>query len=301
MLAVSTLLFTSLNARIALSLCWVERIQIMPLALAGALTALGVWLLVTLIFGRIYCSTVCPLGVLQDFFAHIPRSRLRRRNRLPYHHSNANNKLRYFVLATVAAFGFCGFTFLPTLLDPFASFVRICHEFLRPALDFIGGKEVIFGSLLAFMIAAVTIVAVAFFSWFNGRIICNTICPVGSLLSIPARWSLLHFDIDTDLCVNCRACEHACKSQCISMTNHLVDSSRCVVCFNCMDVCKEGAIRYTIRNKRLSLPMLQRIQPKVGAATTSSSTASSSASASRLLDRTNQTSINSNETISRPA
>ncbi len=236
--------------------------------MSGALTTLGVWLLITLIFGRIYCSTVCPLGVLQDIFAYLPRSRRSWRNRRLYHYADCNNKLRYFVLATVIAFGICGFAKLPSLLDPYSAFGRICNDFVIPVINFIGGSKVVCGSLLALMIAVVTLVATAFFSWHNGRIICNTICPVGNAISIPARWSLLHFDIDTDLCVNCRACENVCKSQCISITDHVVDSSRCVVCFNCIDACNDGAIRYTIRHKRLSLPMLQRVQPKVGTATT---------------------------------
>lgn len=261
-----TLLFTSLNARLALALGWGGRLQIFPLAMSGAVTALAAWLIVTVIFGRVYCSSACPLGTIQDIFAHIPRHRRDWRARHPYHFADANNKLRYLVLLTVVAAGIGGVAILPSLLDPYSAFGRICGELLLPVVELIGGKEVAIGSLSAFFVALVTIVTVGFFSWRRGRIICNTICPVGSALSIPARWSLFHFDIDTDLCVNCRACEHACKSQCISMADHLVDPSRCVVCFDCVDVCNEGAIRYTTRRKRLSIPMLQRVQPKVGTA-----------------------------------
>lgn len=284
MLAAMTLLFTSLNARLALSLGWVGRIQVMPLALSGALTALAAWLIITMIFGRVYCSSVCPMGTLQDIFAHIPRNRRDPRLRHPYHFSEANNKLRYLALLTVVIAGIGGIAFIPTLFDPYSAYGRICGEILLPAVEFIGGKEVAAGSLFAFIIALATIVAAGFFAWRKGRIICNTICPVGNALSIPARWSLFHFDIDTDLCVNCRACEHACKSQCISMSDHLVDASRCVVCFDCVDVCNEGAIRYTTRRKKLSIPMMQRVQPKVGAATNAQANATANMPANTPAD-----------------
>ncbi len=72
MLAAATLLFTTLDARLALRLGWVARLQIFPLAMAGAFTALAAWLLATLLFGRVYCSSVCPMGALQDIFSRIP-------------------------------------------------------------------------------------------------------------------------------------------------------------------------------------------------------------------------------------
>lgn len=270
MLAAITLLFTTLNARIALSLGWAAKLQVMPLAMTGALTSLAGWLVITLIFGRVYCSSVCPMGTLQDIVSRIPRMRRQWKRRHPYHFSEANNKLRYFVLLAVAVCAVGGLAVVPTVLDPYSAFGRICSTLLLPVVELIGGKEVVLSSGIAFAIAGVTLVAVAAAAWRNGRIVCNTVCPVGSALSIPARWSLYHFDIDTDRCINCRACEHVCKAKCISMADHVVDSSRCVVCFDCVDTCHEGAIRYTTRRKRLSIPMMQRVGGEVGTATNAS-------------------------------
>lgn len=270
MLAAITLLFTTLNARIALSLGWAAKLQVMPLAMTGALTSLAGWLVITLIFGRVYCSSVCPMGTLQDIVSRIPRMRRQWKRRHPYHFSEANNKLRYFVLLAVAVCAVGGLAVVPTVLDPYSAFGRICSTLLLPVVELIGGKEAVLSSGIAFAIAGVTLVAVAAAAWRNGRIVCNTVCPVGSALSIPARWSLYHFDIDTDRCINCRACEHVCKAKCISMADHVVDSSRCVVCFDCVDTCHEGAIRYTTRRKRLSIPMMQRVAGEVGTAANAS-------------------------------
>lgn len=259
MLAAATLLFTTLDARLALRLGWVARLQIFPLAMAGAFTALAAWLLATLLFGRVYCSSACPMGALQDIFSRIPRLRRKWRRRHPYRFAEANNRLRYLVLLTVAACAVGGLAAIPTLLDPYSAFGRFCSSAILPLVEAAGGKEAVIASGVALLISLLTVAAVGAAAWFNGRVICNTVCPVGSALSIPARWSLFHFDIDTDRCINCRACEHACKARCISMADHVVDSSRCVVCFDCVAACGEGAISYTTRRKRLSIPMLQRV------------------------------------------
>lgn len=67
-LLMMTALLTALSARVALGLHWVARIQVFPLALAGAVGALVTWFGITMLFGRVYCSSVCPMGTLQDIF-----------------------------------------------------------------------------------------------------------------------------------------------------------------------------------------------------------------------------------------
>lgn len=260
MLAVVTLLVTTLEARIALALDPAAHLQLMPLALAGAGTAVALWLAVTIIFGRLYCSTVCPMGTLQDIFSHLRHMTRRSRMRHPFHYSAPRNRFRYAFLTVVAGCAIVGVAVIPTLFDPYSAYGRICSELLQPIVRWGEGAPVFVASWLAFGIAAATLAAVAWFSFRHGRIICNTVCPVGSSLSIFSRYSLFHFDIDTDLCINCRQCERACKAECISMADHVVDGSRCVACFNCVDVCDTHAISYTFRRKRLSLPLMQRVE-----------------------------------------
>lgn len=276
-LAASTLLFCALNARITLALGWVARIQIMPLALSATFATLAAWLLITLVFGRVYCSSVCPLGTIQDIASRIPRLRRSWRRDNPYRFAEANNRLRYACLLTVCVCAAGGLTEIPAMLDPSSAFRRICVRLFNPVAGLAGGKDVIIGSMFSFAIALVTLLTVGFIAWHRGRLICNTICPVGNALSLASRRPLFHIDIDTDLCTDCRDCEHVCKAQCISMTDHVADPSRCVACFNCLDACKEGAIRYTSRRKRLSIPMLQKVEPGIGTAANISSDATNNA------------------------
>lgn len=260
-----TVLFTTLSARIALGLDWVGHIQIFPLALSGAVGALMGWFGFTLLFGRIYCSSVCPMGVLQDIFSHIRRAMPGGCQMHPYHYSLPRNRFRYAFLCIVAGAVVIGVGMLPSLFDPYSAYGRIASELWHPAWAGLCGGEVFVASWLAFVIAVVTLGAVGVVSYRRGRLICNTVCPVGSTLGIFSRYALFHFDIDTDLCVNCRKCEHVCKAECINMADHVVDGSRCVACFNCVDVCGHNAMRYTWRRKKLALPMMQRVESAAAA------------------------------------
>ena len=261
MFAIVTSLFVSMAAALTLRLHWATQIQILPLALAGAGAALAIWAAVTLIFGRIYCSSVCPMGTLQDIFARLPRLTKSARRRHKYRHTQAANKFRYAFLTLVAGTAVVGSSLLVTLFDPYSAYGRIASEIWAPLAEIVGGQEVLVASRNAFAIAMVTLVAVAACAAWKGRIICNTICPVGSILSLLSRWPLFHFDINTDVCVNCHRCEHSCKAGCIDVSTHTIDSSRCVVCFDCIDACHDKAISYTTSRHRLSMPMMQRITP----------------------------------------
>lgn len=274
-LLMCTTLLAASGWAIALKLGWVAGLQLVPLVLGMSVSALLIWVALTLLFGRIYCSTVCPLGAVQDAVARIPRFTRKQRLRKPYHFAPANNRLRYGALSVVVIAAAAGLTLLLALLDPYSAFARMVTSLLGPVVQLGTDGGVVTASLASFAVALVTLVAIAVASWRKGRLYCNTLCPVGGTLSLISRYSFFHFDIDTDLCVNCRRCEHVCKAQCISPDDHTVDGSRCVVCFDCVDVCSENAIRYTFRHKRLSIPMLQRI--RTGVATASGAQISSPA------------------------
>lgn len=259
MLAAVSLMFTVVEARIAQWLGWATKIEIMPLALAGAGATLAFWFAATLLLGRVYCSWMCPMGAVQDCFARLRHLTRKQQMHHPYHWHVGHNRFRYAWLAVVAATGVAGFPILLSVFDPYSAYGRVASELLLPAVEWFGGERVIVSSCVAFGLAALTLAAVGVFSYRRGRIVCNTVCPVGSALSVLSRYSLFHFDIDTDVCVNCRKCERVCKSECINMADHVVDGSRCVACFNCVDACDHNAIRYTFRRKKLSLPLMQPV------------------------------------------
>lgn len=232
-----------------------SRMQLMVAVLSGSVLWLLVWCAVTFIYGRIYCSSVCPLGTLQDCFSFISRrgGYLRRgyRSRRPL------QALRLMVLGVVLAAMLGGIAVVPLMFDPYTSYARMVDEFVALPLGSFLGRGDVRLALASFAVAAVELAVVALLAWTRGRLLCNTVCPVGTLLGMISRRSLLHPDINTDKCIGCRRCEEVCKAECIDLSVPAVDLSRCVVCFDCMSVCPNDAITYRSGRHRLSTPLAQ--------------------------------------------
>ena len=208
---------------------WLAKLQFLPALLALNLAVVIVLIVLTLIFGRAYCSVICPLGIMQDGISHI--SSMRKGKKARFRWSPEVKWLRYSILALFIIALVAGLTSVSALLAPYSAFGRIATSLVRPALP-------------TAIIAGVTLLVVGVLAWIGGRTYCNTLCPVGTVLSFFSRFSLLRPVIDADKCRNCRACEHKCKASCINIDNHEIDYSRCVDCFNCLDSCRFGALKY---------------------------------------------------------
>ena len=256
-----TLLFLDFTGALHGWLGWMAKIQFLPAVLAVNVAVIIGLVLLTLVFGRVYCSVLCPLGVFQDGVAHLNVARKRKKkNRKPYSYSPEMKWLRYgvwvvFVIALIA-----GVQALVALLAPYSAWGRIVQNLFQPVYLWINNlfaalaeradsyafyeKEVWIRSLPTFIIAAVTLVVVVILAWKNGRTYCNTICPVGTTLSFFSRFAMFRPMIDKSVCVKCKSCERNCKAACIDVENQTIDYSRCVDCFNCIDSCKLGGLKY---------------------------------------------------------
>ncbi len=253
-----TLLFLDFSGMLHRWFGWLARIQFLPAVLALNLAVIVVMLLLTILFGRIYCSVICPLGVFQDGISHISSSRKGKRNK--YSYSKEMKWLRYGIWALFVAALVAGLNSVVALLAPYSAWGRIVQSLLAPFYQWGNNllariaerhesyafvtKEVWLKSLPTLIIALVTLVVIKILAWKNGRTYCNTICPVGTTLSFFSRFAMLRPMIDKSKCRKCYACEKKCKASCIDVDNLKIDYSRCVDCFNCMDNCKFGAMKY---------------------------------------------------------
>ncbi len=86
---------------------------------------------------------------------------------------------------------------------------------------------------------------VGWLAYRRGRLYCNTVCPVGALLSLVSRYSLVRIAIDEGDCKGCGLCEKVCKAECIDRKLKTVDFDRCVGCFNCFDVCPRDGMTFS--------------------------------------------------------
>lgn len=221
--------------------------QLVPAILAGSAMWIVIWVVITITFGRVYCSTVCPLGTLMDAAAFCRRS-TGKGAKARYRYLPPRNQVRFLCPTIVAAALCLGLTAVVKCTDPSFIYYRIVLAVAKPAA--IGT-----GSLAGAMVVGLLIAATA---WRSGRILCNTVCPAGGLLGLLSRNPIYRVDINTDLCIHCGKCEDVCKSGCINLTDCTVDNSRCVMCLNCTATCPNAAI--TVRRGRytLSTPMMQR-------------------------------------------
>jgi len=252
-----SLLFLDFTGTLHQWLSWMAKVQALEAVLALNVAVIAGLAVLTFLFGRIYCSIICPLGVMQDVFGWLGKKSKKNR----YTFSKEYKWLRYGLLAIFIAGCLAGVGTIIELLAPYSAFGRICTMLLQPlwmlgnnALASIAehyesyafyGVDVWMKSLPVFFIALLTLIIIAILAWRNGRTYCNTICPVGTVLSFISRFSLLKIHFDEDKCKNCSLCTKNCKAACIDFKNHKVDYSRCVVCGDCLESCKFGALSYS--------------------------------------------------------
>lgn len=243
---------------------WMAKIQFLPALLALNVGVVAILVLLTLLFGRIYCSVICPLGVMQDCFAWLGKKAKKNR----YSYSPEKRVLRYTMLVLFVVSLVFGSGVLVKLLAPYSACGRIAGNLLAPiwqagnnALAYLAERvesyafyetEVWIKSGVTFGVAVATLFIIGVLAWRGGRTWCNTVCPVGTLLGFITKYSWMKPVIDTEKCTGCGLCARKCKAACINSQEHKIDYSRCVACMDCLEDCKRGAISYRPQKWRKS-------------------------------------------------
>ena len=249
-----TLLLLDVSGTLFHYLSWMPKVQLLPALLAANLTIVVVILALTLLLGRLYCSVICPLGVMQDLVARLNRKRN------PYNYSCAMWWLRITALCVFVLLTVTGLTGIAALIAPYSTYGRIITHLVQPlwigadnllalgaeAVDSYAVSEAdwVFYGWVPLMVTSLTLVIIAVLAYRGGRTWCNTVCPVGTALGCVSRASLLKVRFNEELCIGCGKCSRNCKAACIDFKTYDIDSSRCIVCGNCIDLCPKGALSY---------------------------------------------------------
>lgn len=227
--------------------------QILPSAIQSSLGATVMWIIATLLFGRIYCATVCPVGTLQDI---VIWSRRKMDPKFTFRYENPKKLWLIILLAYVGSL-IAGFLLVAYVIEPW-NIMRNAASAVRPADTSMTWGEA--GVSLSVGVAAgiLGLVAILFWAWKSGRSFCTTVCPIGTALGCLHSQSLMHITIDPDKCISCMKCEDVCASKCIKVSERYVDNFRCIRCFDCTAVCPNDAIRFQLnRGRNRQTPLME--------------------------------------------
>lgn len=212
---------------------WLTHVQLVPAIMAGSVLELALIAFSVALFGRLYCSVVCPLGIAQDLFRFAFGWMLPKRG-----HAQSPSYVRwvrYGILALFvvgAVFGFTG------LIAPYGIFGR----FLAVGIRRVGEPAVVMVvwaiGLFAFVLAM---------TFVRARWWCNRVCPVGTFLGLFSRFAVFRVRIDAAKCVRCGLCAKTCDKGALAVRDDksiAVDASSCVACFNCVGSCRKEALTW---------------------------------------------------------
>ena len=256
------------------------RIQFVPALLSANIVIIACLIICALLFGRVYCSFICPMGIFQDIVSRLSRAMrsatLRRgTNRgtngkgfLPgkkYAYRKNNPALRWSIVVAGLVLFFAGATMAAGILDPYSAYGRMAVHLFKPAYMFANnilvpvlenfGNYTLYKTQIAVLsgfslgVALLTFMVVSVLAWTKGRLYCNTVCPVGTILGFVNKFSLFKIRLNSGECVSCGICAAMCKASCIDAKAKSVDYSRCVNCFNCINSCNKKAISFAMKNK----------------------------------------------------
>lgn len=216
--------------------------------------SLGV-IILTLLFGRVFCNWVCPFGTLHQFVGWLfniknPEQRIEANRYRPIQYFKYSVLIVFLIMAALGALQI-------GLLDPIAMMYRAMATVIAPASDMLVSKmgatpldSLKFGPGVAdrvfvgsFWIGVLFLILVAANLRYP-RFYCRVLCPLGALLGLLSRFSLFRIDRDVSRCTDCNLCLARCEGA--SDPHGKVRVSECLACMNCLDDCPEDALRFAM-------------------------------------------------------
>jgi len=220
-------------------------------------------LLAALIFGRIWCGWVCPMGAILTWIS--PRDQ-----KIKPSLSDSWRTVKYVLLIVLIGAAVLGNQTL-IVSDPISILTRTMTTALWPALRFLvfgiegflyrfdvlwpaldwgnanlllplfQGIESVFISALPIFLLFLVIIGL---NWVAERFWCRYLCPLGGLLGIFSRPALLRREV-SDVCTSCGLCARSCPTGTIDQEYGFVsDPAECIYCYDCAADCPVDAITF---------------------------------------------------------
>nr|CRH05564.1 Putative 4Fe-4S ferredoxin, iron-sulfur binding domain protein [Candidatus Magnetococcus massalia] len=204
----------------------------------------------TLIFGRFFCSWVCPMGILNQFFGWL-LAKYKGEAAIGRNRYQTSFRLKYYILLVLLIGSAIG-VLQVGLMDPIALTTRSMVTTILPAWERMTGlgpyanAPIFHGALL---IAGIFVGLLLVTRWLP-RFWCRVLCPLGAMLGLLASWSPFRIHRDLDKCTDCNKCQWSCQGACDPQGELRI--TECHVCMNCVESCPEGALHYGLPRSRSS-------------------------------------------------
>ncbi|MDO4461848.1 MAG: 4Fe-4S dicluster domain-containing protein [Bacteroidia bacterium] len=266
-LVILTAMFLDYTGTLHTYFSWLAKIQFLPAILAINIGVVVGLIVLTALLGRVYCSVICPLGIMQDALGRVLKryGKSWKQHKHRYYYTPAMTTLRVLMLLVFIVALVSHVSVVVALFAPYSMFGKIVSGVGAPIMKMISsGLEYVderLGSYLIYpndvtisfgvlALGGAALIILSALAANYGRTYCNTICPVGTVLGFISKYSIFKIHIDTEKCKNCGLCEKRCKASCLNIKSHEIDYTRCVTCFDCLEECKHGAISYQRRKRK---------------------------------------------------
>lgn len=222
----------------------------------------------TVFFGRIFCGFICPFGTIHHLIGAI-KPALKGQQMIKANLKKPDQKFKYFLLITVLAAALLGLNF-SGLLDPICFLFRSLALAVFPAIgtgmkelfDLMAVSDIKFLNQISYgaevfvspvfgygyqayqsgWLIGVLFLVLLLVNRIRPRFWCRTLCPLGALLGIFARFSILRLEKNIEKCTDCKLCLKSCQGAATPIPGKQWETQECLFCFNCFDACPEDAV-----------------------------------------------------------
>ena len=251
-------------------------------------------LIPTMLLGRFFCGWICPLGSIHHFFSSLTSERKRGKQLIESNRYKRWQTTKYYLLVAALIAAVLG-TGIVGWLDPFSLLVRSLGLSILPGANYAlnaglralehsrwgNGHEgnvlnFLFGGwLLSFKqpyfrqgvwLGLIFIFLVAL-NFRVTRFWCRALCPLGALLGIVSRWSILGLVKTPESCEDCNRCLLRCQGGDDPIGGVPWRQPECHLCLNCIDECPEHGLQFKFFPAQTSIGVsLQRRKVLTGLA-----------------------------------
>jgi MauM/NapG family ferredoxin protein len=210
-------------------------------------------LIPTFLLGRFFCGWICPLGSLNQFLGGIRPKFMGRKTLIEANRYRKWQAAKYFLLVAGLLAALCRSSIVGWI-DPFSLLVRSMGVSILPAAAskkyYVVNQPHYWPSVLM----GVVFLALLLMNLRVTRFWCRALCPLGALLGIAARWSILGLHKDAATCNKCSRCLINCQGGDDPIGGAPWHKAECHLCLNCVEACPHGSLKFRFFRKLQTPP-----------------------------------------------